>query len=58
MFYFNLSLLAISYFDDKYIRKYSFEVLFNRIYSTLIYLDFYNENNIVTLYITIVSIEG
>jgi alpha-aminoadipic semialdehyde synthase len=50
MFYFNLSLLAISYFDDKYIRKYSFEVLFNRIYSTLIYLDFYNENNTVTYY--------
>jgi saccharopine dehydrogenase-like NADP-dependent oxidoreductase len=48
MFYFNLSLLALSFFDDKYIRKYSFEVLFNRIYSTLIYLDFYNENNVVT----------
>jgi alpha-aminoadipic semialdehyde synthase len=51
MFYFNLSLLALSYFDDKYIRKYSFEVLFNRIYSTLIYLDLYNENNIVRSFI-------
>jgi alpha-aminoadipic semialdehyde synthase len=45
LFYFNLALLAISQFEDKYIRKYGFEYLFNRIYSVLIYLDFYNENN-------------
>jgi hypothetical protein len=45
MFYFNLSLLAISYFDDKYITKYRFEILFNRIYAALMYLDFYNDKN-------------
>jgi hypothetical protein len=47
IFYFNLSLLAISHFDDKYIRKYGFETLFNRIYSVLVYLDFNREDNIV-----------
>ena len=45
LFYFNLALLAISPFEDKYIRKYGFEILFNRIYSVLIYLDFYREDN-------------
>lgn len=45
LFYFNLSLLAISQFEDKYIRKYGFEQLFNRIYSALIYLEFYREDN-------------
>jgi len=49
LFYFNLALLAISQFEDKYIRKYGFEYLFNRIYSVLIYLDFYNENNEVNI---------
>ncbi len=47
LFYFNLALLAISQFEDRYIRKYGFEYLFNRIYSVLIYLDFYNEHNVV-----------
>jgi len=45
LFYFNLALLAISQFEDKYIRKYGFEILFNRIYSVLIYLEFYREDN-------------
>lgn len=45
LFYFNLALLAISHFEDKYIRMYGFEYLFNRIFSVLIYLDFYNESN-------------
>lgn len=45
MFYFNLCLLALSYFDDKYIRKYGFETLFNRIYSVFIFLEFYKEDN-------------
>jgi len=45
LFYFNLALLSISNFEDKYIRKYGFEYLFNRIYSVLIYLEFYNEEN-------------
>lgn len=47
LFYFNLALLAISQFEDKYIRKYGFDYLFNRIYSVLIYLEFYNEDNVV-----------
>jgi len=50
LFYFNLALLAISQFEDRYIRKYGFEYLFNRIYSVLIYLDFYNEHNVVIYY--------
>lgn len=50
LFYFNLALLAISNFEDKYIRKYGFEYLFNRIYSVLIYLEFYNEDNEVLFY--------
>jgi saccharopine dehydrogenase-like NADP-dependent oxidoreductase len=45
MFYYNLSLLAISNFDEKYIKKYGFEVLFGRIYSALIYLAFYKDAN-------------
>jgi saccharopine dehydrogenase (NADP+, L-glutamate forming) len=45
IFYFNLSLLALSYFDDRYIRKYGFENLFNRIYSVLLYLELYKEDN-------------
>lgn len=45
LFYFNLALLAISHFEDKYIKKYGFEVLFNRIYSVLIYLEFYGDDN-------------
>jgi saccharopine dehydrogenase-like NADP-dependent oxidoreductase len=48
IFYYNLSLLAISYFDDKYIRKYGFENLFNRIYSVLLYLEFFKEDNKVS----------
>lgn len=49
-FYLNLSLLCISDFEDKYIKKYNFETLFNRIYSTLVFLDLYNENNKVIFY--------
>lgn len=49
IFYFNLSLLAISYFDDRYIRKYGFENLFNRIYSVLLYLELYKEDNKVRI---------
>jgi len=45
LFYFNLALLAISHFEDKYIRKNGFDILFNRIYSVLIYLEFYREDN-------------
>jgi len=47
MFYFNLSLLSISYFEDRYIRKFGFENLFHRIFSVLIYLELYKEDNIV-----------
>lgn len=50
LFYFNLALLAISQFEDKYIRKYGFEILFNRIYSVLIYLEFYREDHEVSLF--------
>jgi len=49
LFYFNLALLAISQFEDKYIKKHGFDILFNRIYSVLIYLDFYREDNDVRL---------
>jgi saccharopine dehydrogenase-like NADP-dependent oxidoreductase len=56
MFYFNLSLLAISYFDDKYTLRHRFELLFNRIYSALMYLDLYNEKNEVNIIITLVFV--
>ncbi len=50
IFYFNLSLLAMSPFEDKYIKKNGFEILFNRIYSVLIYLEFYGEDNEVSFF--------
>lgn len=53
IFYFNLAILALSYFEEKYIRKYGFDILFNRIYSVLIYLEFYKEDNIVNKYLII-----
>jgi saccharopine dehydrogenase-like NADP-dependent oxidoreductase len=55
MFYFNLSLLAISYFEDKYVRKYGFENLFHHVYSVLTYLEFFNEENKVLFNIFIIN---
>jgi saccharopine dehydrogenase-like NADP-dependent oxidoreductase len=49
IFYYNLSLIAISGFDDRYIRKYGFENLFNRIYSVLLYLELFKDDNKVNL---------
>lgn len=44
-FYYNLSLLALSKFDDSYIKKYGFQNLFNKIYASLEYLQLFDENN-------------
>lgn len=52
IFYFNISLLAMSFFDDKYIRKYGFENLLNKIYSALVYLDFHREDNVVKIFLS------
>jgi len=51
-FYLNLAIFALSQFDDRYIAKQGFILLFKRLYSMLKYFDFYNEGNKVLLYIS------
>jgi hypothetical protein len=50
-FYFDLSFLALSKFPEEYIIKYDFKNLFNKVFSSLQYLGFYDEKNKVKNYL-------
>lgn len=42
-FYFDLALTALAHFDNKYFKNQNIEKLFEHLYSSLLYLDLYNE---------------